>query len=388
MRLALAAALLLSASGPAAAQIRVPADSAIEGPPIIGPAGASGPTADGVRTGAAQPVSNKATLLVAPMPFYNSQLGAGLIGMVGVLKRLGTTPETPASALGLFGMVTTNESWGLGLGGRAYLGDDAWRTIVGGGYFDMRFQYYGTGGQSDESVGLRMTMVPIRVEATRRVTGGLYLGARVQYAHVGFGLSDDSLPPPFAPFGTEQRLSDELVLAPLVEFDDRDDQFYPTRGVLVDASASFLSSALGSDSTMQQFELLATWQHGWSEKKNVVAAALQACYARGEVPINHLCIVGGLNGLRGYEPGRYLDRTQVTLQAEYRRRLGRFGVTAFAGVAQIAPSPGDLSTEDLLAAAGVGLRFRLTKQFPINYRADVAYGRDGVQAYFSVGEAF
>jgi hypothetical protein len=381
--LLVAAALLLGR--PLLAQAPEAGSSAAS-PPIIGPG--STPDVQLTEIGIAPPDSHKASLLVAPIPFYNSQLGAGLVGMVGVLKRLGNEPTTPASALGTFGMITTNGTWGIGLGGRAHLGDDAWRTVVGGGYFDIRFQYYGTGGDNENSVDLRQTIVPIRVEALRRVTRGVYVGMQAQYAKVRTGVELDTAAYDLPPFDIEPRTSDELLLTPMFELDTRDDQFYPTRGWLLDASASFLSAKLASDSTMQRYDVLATWQHGWDEARNVLAAGLQACYASGEVPINHLCIVGALNGLRGYEPARYLDRTQVTLQAEYRRRLGRFGVTAFAGAAQIAPTPGELSTHDLLVAGGVGVRFRLTKQFPINYRADVAYGRDGVQLYFSVGEAF
>jgi hypothetical protein len=377
--------LLLPVARISAAQEPAPADSAVLGPPVLSPT--AGPDMEGTQAVAVRPPSTKATPLVAPVPFYNSQLGAGIVGVAGVLKPLG--PDAPPSSFGLFGMVTTNGSWGVGLGSRAHLAGDAWRAVLGTGYFDMRFDYYGTGGRSDSSVPLRLTMVPVRVEALRRVVHKLYLGGRVQYAHVSVGVDADSLAPPFAPYDLDPRVSDEVLLAPLLEFDGRDSEFYPTSGVLVNAAASFLDAELGSDSTMQRFDLLATWQHGWAEGRDVLAAGLQACYATGEVPINHLCIVGARDGLRGYEPGRYLDRTQVTLQAEYRRRLGgKFGVTAFAGAAQVATSPGELSTHDLLAAVGVGVRFRLVEAFPINYRADVAYGRDGVQLYFSIGEAF
>ena len=82
------------------------------------------------------------------------------------------------------------------------------------------------------------------------------------------------------------------------------------------------------------------------------------------------------------------DDTVATMQAEYRQRFGRFGFTTFAGAAQIAPTPGDLSTDNLLYAAGVGMRFQLLKRFPLNYRTDVAFGKDGATFYFSVGEAF
>jgi hypothetical protein len=41
-----------------------------------------------------------------------------------------------------------------------------------------------------------------------------------------------------------------------------------------------------------------------------------------------------------------------------------------------------------LWSAGFGLRFRLTEQNRMNYRADAAWGRDGFEFYFSLTEAF
>lgn len=354
------------------------------GPPALEYAGSPGFGLSPV--GVPRDKGRKASVLVAPIPFYNSQLGAGLVGVAGVLKRIGSD-RAPPSSVGLFGVATTNGTWGAGVGGMAHFGDDDWRLLAGGGYMDMRFSYYGIGGASDVPVGLRLKIAPLRVQGLRQVVKNLYLGGQVQYSRVSIGLDVDSaaFDVPFVP---DPRTFTEVIVAPVVEFDSRNDQFFPTRGWLVDASASLLSAKLGSDSTMQRYDVLTTWQTGWDDGTQVVAASVLGCYATGEVPINQLCLVSGQNGLRGYEPGRYLDRTMVTVQAEYRKMVGRFGFTAFAGVAQTAPRPADLSTEDLLPAAGVGLRFRLLKQFPINYRTDVAFGKDGVEFYFSIGEGF
>lgn len=179
-----------------------------------------------------------------------------------------------------------------------------------------------------------------------------------------------------------------MALGPVFQLDSRDDQMYPTRGWLVDLTAMFMSDQLGSDSTMQNYTSLVTWTHGWGDKANVLTAELQGCYSAGQVPFDQLCLVGALNGLRGYEPGRYLDYTQVTFQAEYRRKLGRFGLAVFGGVAQTAATPAELSTDDLLPAGGVGVRYQLLKQYPLHYRVDVGFGKDGAQLYFSLGEAF
>lgn len=331
---------------------------------------------------------HKTSLLAAPVPFYNEQLGVGVVGIAGALRRLGPRETTPPSFAGLIGLATTNGSWGAGFGSKLHLSDDAWRLTAGAVYLDIRFTFYGIGQAADEGVPLREKIVPIRLEGLRRVASHVYLGLRAQYSKVSIGLDFDSLPPDFAPFVKDPKSFQEVMLAPIFEYDSRDDQMYPTRGVLVNASASFFDSAIGSDSTMQNYSTLITWQHGWGKGNHVIAASVQGCYSTGQVPLDQLCMVGSIDGLRGYETGKYMDRTQVTMQAEYRQRFGRFGFTTFAGAAQIAPTPGDLSTDNLLYAAGVGLRFQLLKRFPLNYRTDVAFGKDGATFYFSVGEAF
>jgi hypothetical protein len=43
---------------------------------------------------------------------------------------------------------------------------------------------------------------------------------------------------------------------------------------------------------------------------------------------------------------------------------------------------------DLLPSGGLGVRFRIAKANPVNFRLDYAYGNDGSAVYLSVGEAF
>lgn len=47
-----------------------------------------------------------------------------------------------------------------------------------------------------------------------------------------------------------------------------------------------------------------------------------------------------------------------------------------------------MNLDDLLFSVGVGVRFRLTKDNPLNYAIDVAVGKNDVYFYFSLGEAF
>ncbi len=66
----------------------------------------------------------------------------------------------------------------------------------------------------------------------------------------------------------------------------------------------------------------------------------------------------------------------------------RSGVVAFAGVGEVASDVGELNSENLLPSIGAGIRYRLTKQHPINFRVDVARGKNDTAIYVGVGEAF
>ena len=76
-------------------------------------------------------------------------------------------------------------------------------------------------------------------------------------------------------------------------------------------------------------------------------------------------------------------------QAEYRIELRkRLGVVGFGGAGAVARRWGDFRSDQLLPAAGAGLRFTLDKKNHINYRIDVAFGREGRTISIGIGEAF
>jgi hypothetical protein len=61
---------------------------------------------------------------------------------------------------------------------------------------------------------------------------------------------------------------------------------------------------------------------------------------------------------------------------------------AFAGVGAVAPRFSEVGTDDLLPAGGGGLRFRLLKKYPINFRVDYGFGKVGNTLSIGVLEAF
>jgi len=46
------------------------------------------------------------------------------------------------------------------------------------------------------------------------------------------------------------------------------------------------------------------------------------------------------------------------------------------------------TSENLLPSVGAGIRYRISKQHPINFRFDIARGKDDTAFYAGIGEAF
>ena len=97
---------------------------------------------------------------------------------------------------------------------------------------------------------------------------------------------------------------------------------------------------------------------------------------------------GGSKDLRGYPSGRYRDYKMYALQTEYRWHFNeRWIFTGFAGFGEVAESFKDFG-RDILPAAGVGVRFVISKKHQTSLSSDIGFGKHGVEFYFGIGEAF
>ncbi|MEO8372172.1 MAG: BamA/TamA family outer membrane protein [Candidatus Solibacter sp.] len=183
-------------------------------------------------------------------------------------------------------------------------------------------------------------------------------------------------------------------MGPRFQWDTRDSVFYPKGGFFTEVASDFFSTGLGSKWSYQYYKASFNKYQKLSEHQ-VLAFRGMGCAAAGDrVPIYDLCLFGTMNDLRGYPGGRYQDRRMFATQAEYRLMLpskgfmGRFGVVAFGGVGAVGKSFGDIGTGDLLPAGGGGVRFRMLKKYPVNFRVDFAQGKDGHTLSVGVMEAF
>jgi len=109
----------------------------------------------------------------------------------------------------------------------------------------------------------------------------------------------------------------------------------------------------------------------------------------GTAPFQDLVGFGGQDFLRGYFDGQYRDKTEVGGQVEYRIPVWwRFGVVAFAGIAQVADKASLWSLNEFKFAGGAGIRFLLKRDDRIALRLDMGFGNNSSGVYLTVTEAF
>jgi hypothetical protein len=326
--------------------------------------------------------------VIAPIPSRNPVFGWMLsVPAMLMYKPSFVEPEDRVWISGLFGFYAENESWGAGLLQRMSFGGDRWRVMGSLFHSEMNYRYFGIGGDGGASIVLDQDTDLLLAEGLRRIAPNLYLGLRGVYAQtqVGPRLPDITLPPELDP----DRLKVDLTLAtiaPRLQYDTRDSEFYPRAGLLVDATASVSRDSIGADLDYERYDAALNHYLPLGEK-SVLASRVATQYTSGRTPFFLYPAFGKGADLRGYQMGAYRDRFLIAAQSEYRHRFTeRIGAVAFGGVGSVAPD--FAGWEETLWSAGAGFRWVIAPKNNISLRVDIARGRDETVYYVGVGEAF
>ncbi len=367
---------------------------------------ASAQTAD-----AKKPEEKKGEWLLAPIPINSPAIGAGLEWALARVFPIDRKDEvSPPSTVGIGGVFTNNGSKAIAVGGRIYLKRDKYRFATAFGGASVNVDIYGVGkgaGDAGIHVPLSTDGHGLMGEALYGMKKGIFVGIRSQWRNLRLrldrekmGESDFPSQPPEKVTEVVEQIGQELFqqqtvsFGPRFQWDTRDSTFYPKRGWLMDVNMDFFSTGVGSKWSYQYYKA------GFNKYNSignyqVIAFRGMGCAAAGDrVPIYDLCLYGAQNDIRGYSAGRYQERTMFATQAEYRLTLpiqaflGRFGVVAFGGFGGVARKFADMRWDELLPGGGAGVRFRLLKKQPINFRVDYGIGKVGHTLSIGILEAF
>lgn len=366
------------------------------GTPVLGQSSSPTPDADDSandkQDNDKKPAKEKrGSLVIAPIPISSPAFGSGLLLITAYVFQFDKEDEvSPPSWVGLAGAFTNNGSRGLAAGARLYLKENKYQTTFAVMKGRANLDFFGIGripGRSPVSIPLSMDGSIYFGELLRNVGKNIFIGPRYQFRHLAAGL-DGPRPPGGFEIPEIDLQSNSAALGFHLQRDRRDSTFYPTRGSLFDFTGDFFDQVWGSRREYQTYKIAYNGFHQLAPRQ-VVGYRAMGCSANGSVPFYDLCLFGFNNDLRGYTTGEFQNRRMFATQGEYRLELPkRLGLVAFGGVGGTARRWSEFRSDQLLPAAGAGLRFTLDKKNHINYRIDVAFGREGRTVSIGVGEAF
>jgi hypothetical protein len=254
-------------------------------------------------------------------------------------------------------------------------------------YYPDRF--YGIGDRTPEEAREDFTSRNLRLQLNveRRWGDSIFAGLHLETYSISMRSVESSgeLASGAVPGSGGGRLT---ALGILAKWDNRDNTFSPGRGLYGALALNHFLRWLGGDFSFGQLtvDLRRYWPLG---KTTVLAAQGVLRTVWGDCPFQMLPMFGGLNLLRGYYDGRYRDRGMLALQAECRLPLaGRFGISGFAGAAQVQPSLAKMALNGFHAAGGMGLRYKFNRRENLNVRLDAGFAGSTPAFYLTFAEAF
>ncbi|MBS1600548.1 MAG: BamA/TamA family outer membrane protein [Bacteroidetes bacterium] len=174
-----------------------------------------------------------------------------------------------------------------------------------------------------------------------------------------------------------------------ITYDTRNNAFAPDHGIMMQFHFSHFNHIFGSGYEYTNFAIDMR-KFFRIYKQQVLALQAYGFFNTGDVPLRSLAALGGANSMRGYYAGRFRDKNEAVLQAEYRIPLfWRFGCVVFSDLGNVGTHVNELDFDHLKYSYGGGIRIALSKSERLNIRLDYGIGPGTAKGfYFQLGEAF
>lgn len=329
-------------------------------------------------------------LVFFPIIFSTPETGFAVGSALGLYYRPpGAEPDSRPSTITPIFIYTVKKQIITQLGLDLYLKKEAYHFITTFGYQKYPDKFYGIGNDlpesNEEDFTSRCGLVSLDFQ--RRIRPGLNLGVQYEFSHSNVidyeqgGLLDTG----GVPGNSGAKVSGAGFI---LNWDTRDNIYYPLTGRWFQVSTRFYGSDLGSEFSYSRYNLDLR-EYFPIHSNQTLACQAYGLFMTGTPPFDMMSRLGGPNIMRGYYMGRYSDKCMIVLQAEYRRPVRRrIGMVCFASLGDVASEIGDFQLSEFKHAFGVGLRFLFSPEEKINLRLDWAWGKDTSGMYINLMEAF
>lgn len=321
------------------------------------------------------------SVIVAPVPFSNPAIGSGLAIGGGYLFK--TDPDANTSLIGLGAARSDNGSEAIGLAFNIARPEGKVSYNATLAFADVNYDLF----VSSREVPIQQEGTLFQGSATYGLTDAWSFGATFRYLDTKVSSGRESTPLP-----TEILPDINLELASVgasVEWDTRDDSDYPTQGLRFQLAANRAATVNGPERRYSYGNATLDGYYSFGET-SVIAGRLATCAADDDAPFFDSCSIGFSDAFRGFSPTQFIDTRMASLQAEVRQRLGsRLGVVAFGGLGWTNDTYDGLFDTDERSAYGLGIRFRISRQFPMDFSIDVSRNDEAEDnVYIYVGQRF
>ena len=276
----------------------------------------------------------------------------------------------------------TPASNGLAFGANVKLNSNRYLFSILAGKVDLRYDF--TAGPLD--IPLKHTGDLYKVEASYGFSTDFSVGVGLRYAKTNLSTNFGGLLPPEISASLDL---DVFKYGLISEWDRRDSDLYPTTGSRITLNLFRGEVRSGSSRDYSKAVLQGTYFRPAFGDNDVLALSATLCKVSDRAPFFDACSIGLTDGMRGFSVTEYIGDGLISAQAEYRGRIGntRLGYVAFAGAGSVNQT--QTSKSGMHSAAGIGLRYRLSKSFPVDFSADVTSNSDGETLYYIyVGQSF
>ncbi|GHD56727.1 BamA/TamA family outer membrane protein [Jeongeupia chitinilytica] len=287
--------------------------------------------------------------------------------------------KTPPTISGLGGFGTQNGTW---LGAAFHfqpIDGDRYRYLGGIGKTSLNLDYYGALSQA-RSYTLDGDFL-LQQFLFRLGDSDWFVGPRYVYfsSDVGFG---DNKATELGDFDASRRIG---MAGLVVDFDSRDNIFFPRHGNYLELELQAARDWLGSSS---EFELYGARAYTWLplSKAWTVGLRVEGDTIDGDFPFYLQPYVD----LRGVQKGRYQDKNAVATEVELRWDVTpRWSLLAFGGVGKAWGTWNDYGDAQTVYGYGTGFRYLIAKKLGMAVGLDFGWGPDGENAfYIQVGSAW
>lgn len=329
------------------------------------------------------------TPVISYAPETNLSIG---VGIKGLFKMKGSGDETRTSNLPLTAQYTIENKYLFFSGFEIFSPQE--RYMLTGNVRIQSFPslFFGIGNDTPKSNEEEFNYSQILLEPIflkNMFKRYLFFGGGIRYNRISkVEAQPDGLLETTEQPGALGSTSAGLELAMI--YDSRDNLLNASKGTFLSLTHGFYGGWLGSshDFQLTKFDFRYFMQP-LGKPSSILGFQFFSQFSQGDTPLQEMGQLGGHEIMRGYFGGRYTDRHLIATQIEWRQKLSHlWGVVAFAGIGNVAPSINEFDFSTIRTSLGVGLRFLVDEEENLNLRLDFGLGNEKINYYFKIAESF